>query len=532
MAVAACAAWLPCPALAQPRFGDADIHSSAANTIPQMRIRLARGRYELRNATLVDLIRTAWGVDAGNVVGGPDWLDTDRFDVIAPASSNTAPETLRGLLQGLLKDRFHLSLHNGTRDQPVYQITIDKKPALEPADGSEPAACRVQPGANPPPPRGAPPQPVTLICRNMTMAAFAKSLPGIREASGYLFNYPVLDRTGLPGAWNFSLRWHPRQALLQAPPPPDTITIFAAFEKQLGLKLSMSKVSNPVVVVDRAEKPSANPPGVTAAPLPRLEFEVADIKPDPLIHTTCSSVRVSPGGMVRINMTLQGLILETLGENNTHRIAGGPKSMDDTCFVVVAKAPFDQDAPEGWNGPVWNGLDIDTMRAMLRALLDDRFRLSAHLEDRMVSGYALVAAKPRLRKADPSNRPGCSEGPGPDGKDPRLLNPLASRLVTCRNMTLSQFARELNHLGCGCAPVVDATGIEGRYDITINFSPPTAFPNTSEPAPAFDTIASDPTGALSIFEAVGKQLGLKLQPREVPTPVFVIDYVNESPTDN
>ena len=86
--------------------------------------------------------------------------------------------------------------------------------------------------------------------------------------------------------------------------------------------------------------------------------------------------------------------------------------MDARRWVVVAKAPVEEDAIAGWTGPVWNGVDVDNMRMMLRALLVDRFKLSAHYEDRAISGYALVAAKPKLRKADPANRAGCKEGPG------------------------------------------------------------------------------------------------------------------------
>jgi uncharacterized protein (TIGR03435 family) len=283
-------------------------------------------------------------------------------------------------------------------------------------------------------------------------------------------------------------------------------------------------------VVDRAEKPSPNPRGITEDRRLRPEFEVAEIKPDP-DHNECSNVRIDPGGRVRINMTLLGLILETQGETNTHRVVGGPKSIDDHCFVVQAKGPAQAEAPAGWNGPVWNGMDVDSMRSMLRALLEDRFQLKAHTEERPVSGYALVPAKAKLRKADLSNRPGCKEGPGPDGKDPRLTNPLASRLVTCRNMTLAQFATELTKMGCGCGPVVDATQITGRYDLTVNFSPPTAFPKPGESAAGPDT-ASDPTGAISIFDALPKQLGLRLQAREVPTPVLVIDHIDDKPTEN
>ena len=203
------------------KFGIADIHPSPPNTILEMRSRFVRGRYELRNASLVDLIRTAWSVDADKVVGGPDWLDTDRFDVIATAPAGSTPEALHTMLRSLLVDRFHLVARKDTRSLPAYVMTAGKKTQLKPSDGSEEADCKIQ-------------QPARLIvfeCRNMTMAAFANQLPSVREASGYLFNYPVVDRTGLKGAWNFTVQWSPRIALRPSPLAPDAITIFDAFEK-------------------------------------------------------------------------------------------------------------------------------------------------------------------------------------------------------------------------------------------------------------------------------------------------------------
>lgn len=84
----------------QPVFELADVRASASSTESNMRGGFIRGgRYKLRNATMVDLIGTAWGVDPDKVVGGPSWLDTDRFDVIAKAPANTTPEWLRLMLQ-------------------------------------------------------------------------------------------------------------------------------------------------------------------------------------------------------------------------------------------------------------------------------------------------------------------------------------------------------------------------------------------------------------------------------------------------
>jgi len=242
---------------------------------------------------------------------------------------------------------------------------------------------------------------------------------------------------------------------------------------------------------------------------------------------------------VRITMTLKDLIWEAWGNLNTDRIVGGPNFMDTTVWVVVAKAPVKEDSPPGWSGPLRNGLDLNSMRMMLRALLMDRFKLAAHMENRPVSGYALVAAKPKLRKADPSNRPGCKDGPGADGKDPRIANPVASRLVTCHNMTLAQFAAALskptseeNPIVFNFPPVANETGIDGRYDMTINFTPPRIIAGLSVPAAAGDPVASEPDGTITIFEALHNQLGLKLEPRKVTAQVLVIDHVDEMPAEN
>jgi uncharacterized protein (TIGR03435 family) len=494
-----------------------DIRPSAPNTILEMRSRFFRGHYELRNATLVDLIDTAWSVDPDKVVGGPDWLDTDRFDLTAPAPADSTPEALKIMLRELLKDRFHLVVREDTRPQPTYAMTAVRKHQLKPAASENKSGCATRQTSR---------TTVASECRNMTMAAFAKALPGIREASGYLFNYPVSDRTALSGAWDFTLQWTPRLAMRANPAAPEPVTIFDAVEKQLGLKLSLTKIPTPVVVVERAIEIKTTP---LDKPAP-FEFEVADIKPDaPNTPEQCSNIAIQPGGRVRINMTLKGLISEAWGAMDPAKIIGGPKAINDTCFMILAKAPADEGAVEGWNGPVWNGVDIHSMRMMLHALLIDRFKLAAHTEDRLLSGYALLAAKPKLRKANPANRASCREGPGDDGKDPRIANPMASRLITCRNMTLARFAAEMNRIFVELPPVIDATGLTGRYDMTINFSPTSLLPKPPDPA---DAAASEPNGVISFPEAMRQQLGLKFESRKVMAPVLVIDHVNEMPTEN
>ena len=528
--------------LAQPggvSFGIADVHARPPNSILAMRSGFSRGRYELRNATMVDLIRTAWGVDADNVAGGPDWLEMDRFDVIATAPAGTSRVTLNTMLRGLLDDRFKLVAHKDTKPLPAYALSTGPKLQMTKTEGTEESGCRLQPGS----PLVTQPQ-VTFVCRNVTMAAFASAMPGMRGASGYLFNYGVVDQTGLPGAWDFNISW-----TLHVPGrtgEADRTTIFDALGKQLGLGMELVKVPTPMVVVDSVNRvPTPNLPEVAAKlPAPPTEFEVSDVKPaDPDDRTRGSHVAIRPGGGINVNMTLKDLIGEAWNEWPPERIVGVPKSLDTARFVVVAKSR----APELTDGPaVWNGVDIDSMRIMLRSLLTDRFRLRTHEEERLVAGYALVAARPKLRTAAAGNRPGCKEGLGTDGtgqssrkdpgKDPRLVNPIASRLVTCRNMTMSQFAATLRETAGlylhQFPPVLDSTGLDGRYDFTLNFSQPAALPNALRPTGEGEAPGSDPNGAISLFEALDKQLGLKLVSRKLVSHVLVIDHVEEIPTEN
>jgi uncharacterized protein (TIGR03435 family) len=123
-----------------PRFEAADVHRSvsAPNPYTWASGGILRGaRYDLRKATMIDLIHAAWDVDPELIVGGPDWLEFNRFDVAAKADAATPPATVRLMLQNLLADRFHLVVHKDTRPFPVYRLAAGKtKPKLRDADGT------------------------------------------------------------------------------------------------------------------------------------------------------------------------------------------------------------------------------------------------------------------------------------------------------------------------------------------------------------------------------------------------------------
>src|SRR5580704_15112698 len=102
-----------------PAFDLADVHASPHVTNPYMRGGVLRGgRFDVRTASMVDLISFAYGVDAAKVQGGPSWLDTDRFEITAKAPVKTPPETVKLMLQTLLADRFKLKIHMDSKPMP------------------------------------------------------------------------------------------------------------------------------------------------------------------------------------------------------------------------------------------------------------------------------------------------------------------------------------------------------------------------------------------------------------------------------
>jgi uncharacterized protein (TIGR03435 family) len=138
----------------------------------------------------------------------------------------------------------------------------------------------------------------------------------------------------------------------------------------------------------------------------------------------------------------------------------------------------------------------------------------------------------------------CIEGPATaTAADPRNRNPILSRLITCQNTTMAQFVERLMYVANGYVrvPALDATGLEGGWNFSVNFSPIGAFQggrgggDGAGPAgpPASGALtASDPNGAISLPEALDKQLGLKLELKKRPLPVLVIDHIEEKPTEN
>jgi uncharacterized protein (TIGR03435 family) len=222
-----------------------DVSSVKPNTSgPEAPVRfepLPGGRLTTTNTTLRMVAAWAHGVQFFQMVGGPDWVDSARFDISAKVDGNPTTSEMRVMLRELLKDRFKLTLSTGFREMAVYALTVARpgaqlKPSIidcagTPAVGTGACEFSYQLG--------------NVHARGMRIATLAETLGGV---TGRV----VVDRTGLTAPLDFDLSWTPQRVDPSAP------SIFTAVEEQLGLKLEATKAPVEVLMIERAERPTAD----------------------------------------------------------------------------------------------------------------------------------------------------------------------------------------------------------------------------------------------------------------------------------
>jgi uncharacterized protein (TIGR03435 family) len=349
----------------------------------------------------------------------------------------------------------------------------------------------------------------------------------VRGLAGPFLSQPVVDSTGLKGGYDFDLKWTSRQSLIRA--GADGVTIFDAVDKQLGLKLTLGTAPRPVLTVDSVkESPTPNAPDLAKRmpPLPPAEFEVATIRP---FKPDEKDQDDACGDQVRIQgATLKDLINSAwdLNQFDPDVLVGAPKWLGEDRFDIHAKL----ESEDGGAAPNVCELPDEEMRQLLRAVIEDRFQMKDHWEDRPGTAYHLVADNPKMPPGDSATRTRCYAGPGPDGKDPRLTNHVLNRLFTCQNITMAQFGEHLQAMVQGYihSTVIDDTGLKGSYSFTLSFSGGGQLPGGVNAGMA----GADPNGAISLFDAVKNTLGVKLEKQTRPVHVLVIDHIEEQPTEN
>lgn len=230
------------PLFSVPSFEVATVRRSSPDLGTSDRESFQGGVLKMGNVTLKQIVRYAYGISETQIFGGPKWMDDYRFDIVAKvdasanATGNASRDTLLAMLQPLVAERFHLSLHHETRTVAGYALEIAKSgiraPVSERTDG---------PGSN---------------TTQTSIKAFGFPLPMLAIRLAVVLQRPVVDMTGDKRVFDIDLRWSPDGA--QGTGATDLPTLFTAIAEQVGLKLESRKVPVDALVVDFAELPEEN----------------------------------------------------------------------------------------------------------------------------------------------------------------------------------------------------------------------------------------------------------------------------------
>ncbi|MGH9241106.1 MAG: TIGR03435 family protein [Vicinamibacterales bacterium] len=222
------------------------------------------GRWRMHNLAVSVLIREAFPAQVNDLIGAPDWVTSDRYDIEARAEGNPTREQMRPMLQTLVAERFQFAAHYETVERPVFALVVARtdgrtRPGLvrssidcaavaaarrenrepdvpAPANGARPCAWNASYG----------PDGVTVRFGGLPLSRLAESV-------GTPDGRVIIDRTGLTGGYEFTLTFTQQPA-----PGDDNASLFTALEEQLGLKLVPDRAPLRVLVVDRIERPREN----------------------------------------------------------------------------------------------------------------------------------------------------------------------------------------------------------------------------------------------------------------------------------
>lgn len=226
------------------------------------------GGLKMTGIPLRGMITFAYDVRDFQISGGPGWVGTQRFDVMARAERTAAsdsPDDLAKMtddqrktardqvserLRALLADRFQLAVHKETKEQPIYALVVSKN------------GEKLQEVKEPGPRQG-------MSMNRGRLQGFAAPMEMLGNILSNTMGRPVIDKTGLSGKYDFVLEWTPEagadaraqgfgDGISEPAPAPGGPTIFTALQEQLGLRLEAQKGPVQNIVIDRVEKPSEN----------------------------------------------------------------------------------------------------------------------------------------------------------------------------------------------------------------------------------------------------------------------------------
>jgi uncharacterized protein (TIGR03435 family) len=204
-------------------------------------------RFATTDTSVVDLLKYAYGLHEQEIVGGPKWLSTQKFDLVGDPEVQTRPSSdeFKTMVQNLLADRFHLAAHHEARDLSAFEIV--------PAKGGPKLNKSTRPPNQIPSVAYSPGQ---LTAGNATLTDLATFL------QRFVTDRAVVDRTGIAGRYDLTLRWRPDELQTEGGREGDDSSslpgLYTAIQEQLGLRLHEERLPVQVLVVDRVDMPSEN----------------------------------------------------------------------------------------------------------------------------------------------------------------------------------------------------------------------------------------------------------------------------------
>ncbi len=215
-----------------PQFEVASIKPSAPGSRGPTIYNPTRERFAVDGITTKGLIAYAYDVREFQISGGPRWVESDPYDIVAKPQGDIGGERIMAMVQNLLVERFGLKFHRESKEVPVFALVAAKSGPKLHVSAVEGLDVRGGHGH--------------FTARGISMGMMAAQL------AARVLDRPVVDRTGLNGAFDVELEWAADDR------PEAGSSIFTAIQEQLGLKLEAERAAVDVLVIDQVERPSAN----------------------------------------------------------------------------------------------------------------------------------------------------------------------------------------------------------------------------------------------------------------------------------